>query len=373
MRILHLVGRSQHRGAELVALQLAHDLAKLGHANEVVACAPGFDGRREPDLPALGNLRSMHALALAPTAWRLRRRLANDPVDVVLAHGGWPVQVAALARPRRPPLLVWQRILPFAPSVWRPGLQQWWRLVAKRVDAAVELTPDMGRELRALGYRGPMWPIANFRDPARFVGVDRHASATALRRELQLAPGTPIVGLVGHLIAQKRPERTLSVLEAVRAAGVAAHLVVVGDGPLRAPLASEARARGLDGCVHLLGHRADVEHVLGGIDVLLLTSDSEGIPGVVIEALMTGCPVVTFPLGAVATVVDDAHAGVVIARPDPQLMASAVVELLGEPSTRARMSSNGRNAADQYSSERAAERYSAELEGILQTRSRSTN
>jgi glycosyltransferase involved in cell wall biosynthesis len=370
MRILHLVGRSQHRGAELVALQLAHDLSKLGHENEVLACAPGFDGRREPELPVLDDRQSMDAVALVPTAWRLRRHLGTAPVDALLAHGGWSVQVAALARPRRPPLLVWQRILPFGASVWQIGRRQWWRIVARRVDAAVELTPDMGRELRAIGYRGPAWPIANFRDPTRFVAVDRGAAAVSLRAELGCDHDAPLLGLVGHLIAQKRPERALDVLQTVRDSGVPAHLVVAGDGPLREELDAAVCERGLEPFVHRLGHRTDVERILGGIDLLLLTSDSEGIPGIVIEATMTGCPVVTYPLGAVATVIEDGCTGIVLPRADAALMASAVAELLRDPSTRARMSATGRDRADQYSSTRAAERYSSELEALVQTRTR---
>ena len=52
--------------------------------------------------------------------------------------------------------------------------------------------------------------------------------------------------------------------------------------------------------------------MLGALDLLLVTSDAEGIPGIVIEAQMTGCPVVTYPVGAVDVVVDDGQTGVVL-------------------------------------------------------------
>ena len=109
----------------------------------------------------------------------------------------------------------------------------------------------------------------------------------------------------------------------------------------------------------MLGHRDDVETVLGALDLLLLTSAAEGIPGIVIEAQMAGCPVVTYPVGAVASVVDDGHTGVVLARADPQLMADAVVQLLGATrSPSAMLGVEGRRRADEFSTAtRAAAAY----------------
>ena len=60
--------------------------------------------------------------------------------------------------------------------------------MCRRLDAAVALAPEMEHELRALGFTGPVWTIPNFRDPERFVAVDRAAASKQLRAELALAP-----------------------------------------------------------------------------------------------------------------------------------------------------------------------------------------
>jgi glycosyltransferase involved in cell wall biosynthesis len=370
MRVLHLVGRSQRRGAELVALELAPALDRLGHVDFVRACAPGFDGTLDPQLPALTSRVAMDPRGLLAAARELRHVLRAEPVDVVLAHGGWAVQVAALARGRggRGPSVVWQRILGLGEGIGRRGRGAWWRFVVGRVDAVVSLSSDMADEVRALGFDGPVWAIPNFRTPDRFVAVDRGRAAGALRAELQLTPSTPLLGLVGHLIEQKRPERAVAVLAEVREHELDAHLVVAGVGPLEADFVATARRAGVEDAVHLVGHRGDVEQVLGGIDLLLLTSDAEGIPGIVIEAAMTGCPVVTFPLGAVATVVDDGRTGVVLPRADTSLMADTCVTLLQDPARRAAMSRAARAGASQFTTEHAAKEYAHRLEALVAAR-----
>jgi glycosyltransferase involved in cell wall biosynthesis len=357
LRILHVVARSQRRGAELVALELADELDQRGHRNRVVALAPAFDGRRAPGLTPLGRSRGLRPPDLIAGAWRVRRLVAAEPPDIVLAHGGWPTQVVALAAGRRGPPLVWQRILGFPDKMWRPLRRRWWSAIVRRVDAAVALTTDQGAELRRLGYRGPVWVIPNFRKPDRFRTVRRDVAGASLRADVGVPDGTPLLGFVGHLVRQKRPGRALDVLAQLKQRGCAAHLVVAGAGPLRPDLEAHARRIGVGGAVTFLGERDDVERVLGGVDLALLTSEAEGIPGVAIEAVMAGCPVVSVPVGGVAEVIEDGATGLVLETDDPAAMADAVQRLLADDETRAAMSRECRSRTDRYSASAAAAVY----------------
>jgi glycosyltransferase involved in cell wall biosynthesis len=368
LRILHVVSRSQRRGAELVALELADELDRRGHRNRVVALAPAFDGRREPGLMPLGTSRGQRPPDLLAAAWRVRRLLAAEPPDVVLAHGGWPTQVVALAAGRRGPLLVWQRILGFPDKMWRPLRRHWWSVVARRVGAAVALTADQEGELRRLGYRGPVWVIPNFRKPDRFRTVPRAVAAARVRAEVGVPDGTPLLGFVGHLVRQKRPDRALDVVAQLQRRGCAAHLVVVGAGPLRTDLETQAQRLGLDGAVTFLGERDDVEWLLGGVDLALLTSEAEGIPGVAIEAVMAGCPVVSVPVGGVAEVIEDGATGLVLDTDDPAAMAQAVARLLADDDAREALSRESRSRADRFSASAAAAAYAERLTAALARR-----
>ena len=372
MRVLHVLTRSHRRGAELAALELTHELDALGYRNRVVALRLGSDGGRIPEIPPLSQRVALGPLSLAPNVRDLRRLLANDPIDVVIGHGGWATQVAALARRRNGPPVVWQRILGFPPGFWRSAQRRWWQLLVRRVDAVVALTTDLGDEVRRLGFTGPVWTIANSRRPDRFLNVDRDHATAGLRREIGVDADTPLLGFVGHLVDQKRPERALDVLANVHARNEPAHLVVAGDGPLRGGLEEEILSRGLTRHVSMLGHRDDVERVLGGLDLVLLTSDAEGVPGIAIEAQMAGCPVVTFPVGGVGTVVD-LETGVVLDHSDTSLMAERCVDLLRNSELRRRMGDEGRRRAPALSTNGTAQKYATHFNELLHNGSSNGN
>jgi len=155
------------------------------------------------------------------------------------------------------------------------------------------------------------------------------------------------------------------VLAEVHALGERAHLVVAGDGPLRRELERDAARRGLTPYVHLLGARRDVEYIIGGIDVLVLTSGAEGVPGVLIEALMVGCPVVTVRVGGVSTIVEDGKTGFVVDTASPAAMAERVLRLLRDAELRTKFSVAGRRRSSEFSSRSTALMYAARFEALL--------
>jgi glycosyltransferase involved in cell wall biosynthesis len=364
VRILHVVGQSHRRGAETFALELASELDALGHANRVVAIGVAFDGQRDEDLPALTERKGLGPLGIVTGGLRLKRLLARDPFDFALAHGGSAAQALVLARRARPPLLVWQRILGFPAKIWGPVHQRWWRLITHRLDAVVALTRTLEEETRRLGFTGPVWKIGNTRAPERFISVDRHRASAKLRREMGLHHDVALMGFVGHLVEQKRPERALDVLSFLLAQGQSAHLVFAGDGPLRTELESDIRSRDLGRHVTLLGHRSDIEQVYGAIDLLLITSDDEGIPGVALEAQMAGCPVVTFRLGGVDSVVEHGRTGFVLDPSDTRLMGWETIRLLEQPGLRAQFGNAARGAAERFSAAEAAIEYDVHLRAL---------
>ncbi|MEM8905971.1 MAG: glycosyltransferase, partial [Actinomycetota bacterium] len=146
--------------------------------------------------------------------------------------------------------------------------------------------------------------IPNAADAERFTPAPASAAAE-LRHELGIDDG-PVVLTVGALSPEKRLDAAIDGVAGVDGA----RLVVVGDGPLRRELEQRAAAAGAE--VRFVGARPDLVPWYRAADVLLLTSRTEGMPGVVIEAGLCGLPVVATDVGGVAEVVEHDRTGAMV-------------------------------------------------------------
>jgi alpha-1,6-mannosyltransferase len=178
--------------------------------------------------------------------------------------------------------------------------------------------------------------------PEAEVSVEPEAS---VEPESGAAPEAKVrLVMVSRLSREKRPERAIEVIRILRARGVPAHLLVVGDGPMRNRL--RRRSAGLP--VTFLGHisgRRDLAELVAACDAALLPSPVESFGLATLEALACGTPVVVPAAGAAAELVGEAASGVVCDGTAAG-MADAVVELLGVPVRQRRAAA--RAAASRY-------------------------
>ena len=162
-------------------------------------------------------------------------------------------------------------------------------------------------------------------------------------------PGGPPVALaVGRMQPQKRFDRFLAAMALARRAEPVLRGVIVGDGPEWPDLRRRAQDLGLlpDG-VLFPGRRNDVPALLGRADMLVLSSDYEGCPNVVLEAMAVRRPVVTTPAGDAAVVVEDGVSGYVVPFDDVEAMAGAMVRLAESPELRRTLGEAGRRRVEE--------------------------
>jgi glycosyltransferase involved in cell wall biosynthesis len=161
-------------------------------------------------------------------------------------------------------------------------------------------------------------------------------------------PGTEVQVLaVGRHGPEKRLDRFLRVVSAAQTRStVPLRAVIAGDGPLRPSLEEQAARLGLGGKVEFLGAVREMQPVYARSDLLVLTSDWEGTPNVLLEAMAAGLPVVASRVGGVSEIVEDGATGYLVDADNEQAFASAVVALAEQPLLREDLGRRGRHSVE---------------------------
>ena len=164
-----------------------------------------------------------------------------------------------------------------------------------------------------------------------------------LQAELHLSPSAPVVGIVGRLYPEKDHGTFLRAARQIAHARPDVRFLIVGEGASRLSIETEVRRLGLTGEVHVLGHRDDARSLIQMMTVLVMTSTSEGLPNVLLEAAVAGVPIVTTAAGGAAEVVVDQETGFVVPCGDADAVAQRVSAVLDDPGLRQRFAAAGRD------------------------------
>ncbi|MEO8553404.1 MAG: glycosyltransferase family 4 protein, partial [Kofleriaceae bacterium] len=128
-------------------------------------------------------------------------------------------------------------------------------------------------------------------------------------------------------------------------------------GPARAEVEAEVARLADPSAVVMTGRRMDVPKLIHAFDVFALSSQSEGLPLVVPEAMAAGLPIVTTSVGGLPTVVDEGHTGLLVPV-DERAFGQALGRLIDDRAFAKRLGTNGREVAlARYSSDRMVEAY----------------
>ncbi len=152
-----------------------------------------------------------------------------------------------------------------------------------------------------------------------------------VRAELGVPAGAALVGSVGFLRAQKAFDVLVQAAALTRGELPDARFLIVGEGEERESLADLARVLNVEDRVILAGRRLDVPDILAALDVAVCCSDYEGSPLSVMEYMAAGRPVVATRVGGVPDLIDDGVEGLLVPARDPQALARAIGQVLGNP------------------------------------------
>jgi len=339
MKILHTEASCGWGGQEIRILEEANGLIARGH--EVAIACPST-ARIYAEAPRYGV--PVAALPIArknPSGlFALRRHLARLRPDVVNTHSSTDTWLAALACTtlRLGPAIVRTRHI--SAPVPKNAASRW--LYSGAVSHVVTTGEALRRQLIDESGVVPerISSVPTGIDPVRFAPGDKRSARDALG----LDPDALIVGIVATLRSWKGH---LYLLEAfARLVRSDATLLIVGEGPMRGPIEAKIAELQLSNRVRLVGQQDNPQDWLRSLDIFCLPSyANEGVPQAIVQAMLTGLPIVTTPVGAILEAVSDGETALLVPPKDAVALAGAIDRLTLDPDLAHRLGHAARDRA----------------------------
>lgn len=342
---IQLISTGGVYGAERALLELAAYLHQQGWQSHVVA----LEGAGASELVDRARSQGLSAeafvaggrLGLLPMSAKLRRLLAHHPGAIVHSHGYKPdILLSWLGVPRRLACLAtchnWiseTRKMRLLEALDKRALRGFNRVVA--------VSADIARELTASGVAARHVAII---DNGISVPQPPGHSRAEVRAEFAIPDDGRLIVQIGRLARSKRIDLLLQAVSRLPQE-LQACVLLAGEGEQRGALAELAGRLGLERRVHFCGYRSDVARLLAAADLMALSSEREGLPIVILEAMALRCPIVATRVGAIPDVVSDGRDAWLVPPNDVEALCGAISDALGRPEAAAL---RARHAYDRY-------------------------
>jgi glycosyltransferase involved in cell wall biosynthesis len=366
LTIMHVLAPAPVGGLETVVSTLAQAQSRAGNRVVVAPTLSALEeGRNFMDSLA-GSAVEIEPVIVPGRRYLRERRALQDmchrkQVDIVHSHGYRSDIIGGWAG-RKSDIPIVTTVHGFAGGGWRnrryEDLQRW---SFRRFDAVVAVSRAMAAELQASGVstsRLHTIPNALAPTPAAF-------NRAAARRELGLLTEGVVGGWVGRVSREKGVDVLIDALAILNDPGV--HAVVLGDGPERAR--EENRAKSLiPETIVWLGNVPDAARYFAAFDFYVLSSRTEGIPMVLLEAMAAGIPIVTTSVGGIPDMLSPLEA-MLVAPNDPAALAAAIRTTIADPAAAAsRAHAAQLRQRESFAAGPWSERYDAIYRSLLSAR-----
>ena len=174
------------------------------------------------------------------------------------------------------------------------------------------------------------------------------------------APDTIKIGIIGRLVPVKRVDLFIRTAHLLLSEHPELNLRfhIYGDGPQRSDLVSLNQQFNSHAQVHFEGHCEEILAELKSLDLLLMTSDHEGLPMTLLEAMVLKTPVLAHAVGGIPSLLDHGTCGLLIERHNPEAYAQAVIKLVSDPLLRKAITDNAfKRVTEHYSAIQNAKNY----------------
>ncbi|MGE3507400.1 MAG: glycosyltransferase [Vicinamibacterales bacterium] len=238
------------------------------------------------------------------------------------------------------------------------------RHLLRMADAVIVVSDRLRQELVAAGV-----PEANITLIRNAIMLQDYATApdgAALRAELGIPAEAPVISIVGRLSAEKGHVDFLSMAATLLERFPETRFLIIGDGPMRDQIAARIAELDLQSRVILTGHQNQLAPYYAVTTVLGISSYTEGIPNVMLEAFACGKPAVATAVGGVPEVLEEGRTGFLVEPGKPEQMVERLSRLLADASLRDRMGKAARRSIEErYSFDVRTRALTAVYEGQL--------
>jgi glycosyltransferase involved in cell wall biosynthesis len=247
------------------------------------------------------------------------------------------------------------------PSVPMRGYQELLvKGVARTVDLAIGVSPAQLPRFRALGFASDRIVIV----PNGVAELEPTADRISTRAKLGLEDDDLAVVLVADLRPQKQAHVFVEAVRSAHASNSRIKGVVVGGGPDYELVRSAAASSG--GALKAMGPRTDVADLVNAADVSCLSSMSEGLPFVLLEAMSLGKPIVATAVDGITDAVVDGATGILVPAGEPRAFADALLALAADRERLRRLGEAGRaRYEERFTADRMVDGYAAALAEVL--------
>jgi len=329
IKVVHIVPMLSPGGAERVAVHIVRGLNSRRYEPAVIS----FTGRLGCDLDYLLEDAGIEVRYLGKRPgfdyrmyYRLPPVLNELKPDIVHTHLH-VFRYALPFLPLRKKASVLHTVHNLAEREIEPPLRWLQRYALKHGVVPVAVAEEVADSLRRL------YGIQRCRVIANGIPTDGYAKPQIPRKEWRAREGFGEKDVLFVCVARFSTQKNHALLLNAFARGPAcdpnAHLVLVGEGILQKSLETQAKSLGIDRQAHFLGLRTEIPDVLGAMDVFVLSSDYEGNPLSVMEAMAAGLPIVSTAAGGVPNLLENGKEGLIVQPGDVDGLSSAMTFLSG--------------------------------------------
>lgn len=340
MRVIHVSTADTWRGGEQQIVYLYDELNF--QIMQWIICV---EGSRMEDNCMIYNRRYHSHKKTSSLSFSFSKKLAQmvkeHSIDLVHAHDSHAHTfciLSSLLFGMKKPIIVHRRVDYAVSNSWFSSYKYNHPQIAKFICVSHEVKRVLDRSLKDPS-RSTV--IHSGIDTKKFLNADR----SYLRNLLTRIEDETLIGNVAAITQQKDYFTFVEAAALINKKKEKVHFVVVGDGDQRLEIEQLVREKGLKPHFTFLGYRKDVEEVLPGLDILMFSSEKEGLGTTLIDAMISGVPIVSTRAGGIRELLEDRETAILADVKDPTALAEGVMEMMDNKALAQKLTNKAKDKA----------------------------